>query len=380
LILNGEKIRSVLATADQLALSGQIDKNSEFVKTWATYINKLSTPDMPKTYLAVFGVLLAARSLEDEGNLDVRHIQAGSSPIGYSAPSIGKALATFVKEQGIDLRATSTQPLNNQPFTYKKRIELEMGVKKNKRGQWGDFYKIVELVNKLSSPDAQTALALLFDMRRTYAKPSAVAHGRHTDLFSTERFMENVCFFVEKNSENGKVGQAFVSSCLELIYGTENVIQGHSQDPDAKLVGDVHVYKNDEPVIFVEVKQAPIATGQIAGFMDKISEAGEDRAIYFALENYKYSGHINLESVRKKAQKLNMTITLYSSPQEAFDALFSQMVCSVSNFIETFSVSFRSRLVEAGVAEGLLDTFGEQISEFVTFTISSVEDAEPLPN
>jgi len=379
MVLSGEKIKSILASANQYALTSQIDQNSEFVQTWAEKIRLLCPSEMPKTYLAVFGVLLTARSLEEKDFLDVCHIQAGASQVGYSAPSIGKALATFAKEQDIDLRATSSQPMNNQPFTFRKFIEKEMGAKKNKRSQWGIFFGIAELVNNMKSSEAQIVLALLFDMRRTYAKPEAVAHGVRSDLQSTERFMELVSLFVEKNSESGKVGQAFVSSCLELVYGREKVLQGHSQDPDAKLVGDVHVCLNGSPVIFVEVKQAPIATGQITGFMDKVSQTGADRAFYFALENYKYSGHINLESIRKKAQRLNMTILVISSPQEALDTIFIHMMSNVRDFIEDFSISFRSRLVESGVEESLLDSYEERISEFVTFTVPGVESYEPPP-
>lgn len=378
MILSGERTKSILANANQIALTGQIDQSSEFVKIWASNIVKLSTAAMPRTYLAVFGVLLVARSMEEKDRLDVRHIQAGSSQFGYSAPSIGKALATFAKEQEIDLRATSSQPMNNQPFTFRKFIEVEMGVQKNKRPQWDEFYAITELVNNLTSAEAQIALALLFDMRRIHAKPEAVAHAAYSDISAAERFMDQVSSFVEKNSENGKVGQAFASSCLELVYGHENVLQGHSQDPDAKLVGDVHVCANGTPIIFVEVKQAPIATGQITGFMDKISQAGADRAIYFALENYKYSGHINLETIRRRAQRLNMTISLYSSPQEVFDTIFGQMLCNVRDFIEIFSLSLRARLVEAGVEEKLLEVFERQIMEFVSFTASAVE-SDALP-
>jgi hypothetical protein len=379
MVLSGEKIKSILASANQHALTSQIDQNSEFIKTWAEKIRLLCTSDMPKTYLAVLGVLLTARSLEEKDYLDVCHIQAGASEVGYSAPSIGKALATFAKEQDVDLRATSSQPMNNQPFTFRKFIEKEMGVKKNKRSQWSIFFGIAELVNNMKSSESQIVLALLFDMRRTHAKPEAVAHGVRSDLQSTERFMELVSLFIEKNSESGKVGQAFVSSCLELVYGREKVLQGHSQDPDAKLVGDVHVCLKGSPVIFVEVKQAPIATGQITGFMDKVSQAGADRAFYFALENYKYSGHINLESIRKKAQRLNMTIMVISSPQEALDTIFIHMLSSVRDFIEDFSISFRSRLVESGVEESLLDSYQERISEFVTFTVPAGDSYELPP-
>jgi hypothetical protein len=129
----------------------------------------------------------------------------------------------------------------------------------------------------------------------------------------------------------------------------------------------------------VEVKQAPIATGQITGFMDKVSQAGADRAFYFALENYKYSGHINLESIRKKAQRLNMTIMVISSPQEALDTIFIHMLSSVRDFIEDFSISFRSRLVESGVEESLLDSYQERISEFVTFTVPAGDSYELPP-
>ncbi len=368
LVLSGEKIRTTLALANEFALTNQIDRSSELIMDWSAKIESLSAPSMPKTYLAVFGVLLVARSLEQKDKLDVRHIKAGKSPLGYSAPSIGKALATFAKEQGIDLRATSSQPMNNNPFTFKDFIDEKIQVQRNKLPQWKVFYSLAGMINELTSEAAREVLSLLFDMRRVQAKPVVVAHGKQSDLFAAERFMEEICQFVEKNSENGKVGQAFVSACLELVYGQENVSQGHSQDPDARLAGDVHVGKKDAPTIFVEVKQVPIATGQISGFLDKISATGADRAFYFALENHKYSGHINLETIRKKTQKLNLTLMVFNSPQEVFDVLFAQMLCSVGDFIEEFSITFRSRLAEAGVAEMLMSLYEHNVSDYVSFT------------
>jgi len=365
--LSAESIRSALAIANQAAIEGTIELTSPQRTHWQNIFLELCQDGVPRTYLAVLGVVLTARTQAEKEFLNVLHIKAGSSPHGYAAPSIGKELASFIKAQGIDLRANSQQPMNNQPFTYKEYIAENMGVRAANSPSWSNFYKAAVQVNELDSRTASEVLALLFDFRRVQQKPPVVANADKVDLSEIDEYFKAVSKFVGSVSDNGKVGQAFVSAILGMVYGKDSVLQGDSQDPDVGLVGDVHVFDANEPSIYVEVKQTPITTGPVIGFLEKAHAHGATRAMYFAMQNEKYSGYVSLEQIAAKARKLNMTFVIYSSPEETIQRLFPLMRGAVSNLTEDFSAALRTRLDEAGVSITTMKQFQQAGARGVTF-------------
>lgn len=366
--INSQEVRKTLANANEMALSGKTGLDKDKLTYWGSIIQELSQPKIPKTYLAVFAVVLTARAMHAAEHLDVTHIKAGSSALGYSAPSIGSEVASFAKAQDIDLRARSSQPMNNHPFTFKDFILPEMGVKKSLEVSWKHFYDVVQSVNRTDCSEAIEVLALLFDRRRRVAKPKVVAHGNIVTLETVESFKLAIHEFVTKNSENGKIGQAFAAAALSCVYPSERVLQGGSQDPDASLVGDVHLFRNDDPVIFVEVKQKPIGTGEVKAFISEIAKSGGDRVFYLALNNMDYTGHINEAQVLREALKNNVSHKLYTSALGVLEDFIPFIDMPTRAFPEFFALEFLERLNEADVSDENIEKYKRAISSFISFT------------
>jgi hypothetical protein len=212
--ISGEKVLQTLSEANELALLSTWHLAEMARISWSNRFESLEGDTTPKTYLAILAVTLCARSMYEQDKLDVFAVKAGSDSRGYSAPSIGSKLASFVKEQGIDLRATSSQPMNNQPFTYVERIVLNMGVKKSAQLHWENFYEAVSAVQGLRSEEALQVLAMLFERRRVQEKPQVVVHASYVNNLGDLR----VCvieFGVGKSGSS--VRFCFVFSCLRRL-------------------------------------------------------------------------------------------------------------------------------------------------------------------
>lgn len=358
----------ILANANERALKGEVVLSEEDRSKWLRILDNLSDESCPRTYLAVFGVLVLARCLEPKEVLNVRDIKTGSSTKGYSAASIGSSLARFAKAHDIDLRAGSSQPMNNQPFTFEDFILDEMGVRTSARPHWANFLEAVNLIDSSSSEEAQNLLVLLFSVRRKSQKPKVVAHSATVDLAKIQDYISSIENFVNNNSDSGKVGQAFVSALLSLQYGAENVLQGDSQDPDASLVGDVHVLSESGIVLYTEVKQKVIGTGEVKGFIQAVTESGGRKIFYFALANSAYAGHLDDRQILKEIQKSNTTFLLFKSVTDSVGFFLPLINGQLSEFAEDFSLAILDRLIEAKVKDEIINTFKQNISDFVTFT------------
>lgn len=363
--LNRERIMQALANANETAKREgdrlAADDSLAFIRSG---IDFLRTDGVPKTYLAVTAVLLTARALHGPDELDVTELKQGSDPKGYSASSIGTAVATFAKEQGIDLRATSSQPMNNQPFTFKDRITKDMAVQAKFEVQWGVFFKIVEHINGLTTEQAKEALALLMHKSRRADVAAVSVKVRAGGKATLDKVAAAVAEFTAANSDNGKVGQAFVAAILDLLYGHEQVILGDSQDPDASIPGDVHVSDDSGVWLWTEAKQKVIGTGDITGFLRKVREAGGERVVYFALWNSGYSGQIKAEGFEKEAERLGIGVKVVESPNEALDWYLPMAPGSYGTVASSLLERFRARLVQSNCAPNILAAFDDLAKKY----------------
>lgn len=359
----GADVKLLLANADMHArVHAEALKTADALQAWRDDINWLAGQKVPVTYMAVLAILLSARAMHPADALCVRDIKFGTSDLGYSASSIGSVVAAFAKEHGIDLRATSSQPMNNQPFTFKDRFDRDTSVKSTLAPQWSRFNDIVDQVEALSSDEAREVLALLMTMRRSTAALSVTL----PQVEGISHFREAAALlsaFVLAESDSGKVGQAFVAALLDCLYGADNVSQGNAQDPDASKVGDVHVMREGSTWLWVEVKQKVVGTGEIVGFMQKVSAAGGDRMLYFALSNGAYMGNINEASLAKEKDKLLCTLDMHVTPLAAIEAVMAFAPGSFGEIGARLVERTYARLQEAGANASVLETFLASVAE-----------------
>lgn len=361
--ISSESIRGTLAMAHERA---KVVPEPTVGTYWNGLLDKLNEDKCPLTYLAVTCVLLTARAMHPASELNVLHIKQGTSPTGYSAPSIGKVVASFAKEHNIDLRASSSQPMNNQPFTFKDEIVSDMSVQANKEHYWKMFFSGAESINRLESRDALEILSyFLLKQQKKISEP------RHFEVSQIswdflETAIREIAAFVETNSDSGKVGQAFASGLLDLLYSSDFVEQGNSQDPDASRPGDVHV-KDEAGLIWlwVEVKQAAVQNGPIQGFTDKVASNGGERVLYLALRNHNYPSDISDAKVKAHAYKKNIRLTIFQSPIEFLHWVVDFAGGTSGSLLGELLSRFYERLLEAGVSAEIREKF-EAISSKYT--------------
>jgi hypothetical protein len=349
--LRRDDIMSVLSRADETAR----ERGEALVETYAEWIPELeflSDDACPVTYLPVLTVMLVARSIRPQSELDVLDIQRGTSPRGYAASSIAGHLIKFVTQVGIDLRTTSSQVMNSQPFTYKERVTPEMAGDRF-RTAYARFYVLAEIVEELDSASAAELLAVVFHRRRGAGNPTKetlVVTGNRETL---QVIMDIAASFVAENSEAGKVGQAFAAALFDLLFPSEQVRMGNNNDPSSVIPGDVQVGRDGTFWLWAEVKQKAVVTSEVQAFLDRVKSVGGDRAMYFALGNAHYPHNIDIAQLQKKAGKDGLELTVYSAPEQALVDLLAKAPGNAGTLLEGLANRILERLHQAQVTSAL---------------------------
>lgn len=362
--LRRDDIMGALSRADEVAR----DLGDELLDEYADWLDDLaflSSDECPVTYLPVLTVMLVARAIREKTELDVLDIQRGTSPRGYSASSIASHLIRFVTQVGINLRTTSSQVMNSQPFTYKKRVIPDMAGDRVKAA-YARFFAVAESIEQLDSAAAASLLALVFHVRRADSRPDldmlVVSGGRWT----LDAIIDRTAEFVSANSEAGKVGQAFAAALLDILFPANQVRMGNNNDPSATIPGDVQVGSNGTFWLWVEVKQKAVVTSEVQAFVDRVRAVGGDRAMYFALANAPYPQNVDSAQLQKRAIKEGIELTIYSAPEQALADLLPKAFGSASMQSEALANRMFRRLHEAQVTEALEETWAEVIERSTT--------------
>jgi hypothetical protein len=210
----------------------------------------------------------------------------------------------------------------------------------------------------MSCESALNFLAFIFTKRRKAKVVQKEYSVEHIDWAALRSAVETVSDFIDAKSDSGKVGQAFASALLDLIYSSDFVDQGNSQDPDAGVPGDVHVRGIENEIwLWVEVKQQPVQTGQVIGFIDKVSDNNGERILYFALKNSDYPNDISSKKLEIYSAKKSVRVTVFESPGEAFDWFLEFAPGSYSQILAAFLSGMQSRLDESGCSKETLGQF-----------------------
>ena len=360
--ISAVEINLVLSSADEISRNANLDLAAKYPE-WDQHIDFLNTDSCPVTYLPVTAVLLIARSLRDASRLNVLHTKLKTSEQGYSAPSLGKLLIPFAIQQKIDLRSTSSQIMNNHPFTFKDKIEADMAAS-HKSLQYSQFFKFANFINEISSSTSLELLALLFTKCRFDNLPDVQIANTGEGLVSLMRMGELSSAFVIENSESGKVGQAFVATLFDLAYPDFDNRMGNNNDPSVHIPGDVQSAIDGEYWLWAEVKQKSVVTPDVQTFIERISAINGDRAMYFALANEPYPQNLNVDKLKKEAAKKGILLHIFVSPQQAFNEIISYAPGSAKSLSPGFANMFNSRLREASVTGELRNKWFEIASNW----------------
>lgn len=354
------EIRGALSRADESARSSGAALRNRYPE-WVGVIEGLRAPQCPRTYLPVLAVLLTARALRSSSELDVLDIQQQTSKRGYAAASIGKLLIPFAVEQGIVLRSKSSQIMNNQPFTFKARIEPRMS-SPLKAAFYDSFYDAANLVNTLEPDAALDVLALLFDLCRATGiapiEPVSVEGGKH----ALAELVQATAKFATTYSDNGRVGQAFVAAVLDVVYGSNHVVLGNTADPDASAPGDVQVEGDSGIWLWTEVKQKSVTTGDVEQFVGKVREVGGERILYCALGNERYPHNIDRIRIARLSESAAIDVAIFVSPADFLGDLLNLAPGSFNSLASRLATAMLTRIEEAGCPHTTAEVYRELIT------------------
>jgi hypothetical protein len=235
-----------------------------------------------RTFTVALGTALLARATDPR--VDALALKATTTPDAYSARTIAhNVLVPFCRKNGVGLRATGREPLNNQPFFRYDRIDQIDRIAANARPFLPVLVQTCKEINQLDARKAGLALAGFLRERINRTKESVAA-----SLTATAELVELIPIveaFVRQHSDGGRVGQAVVAAVFDLAF--DNVRTGRINDPSRHFTGDVHAMTVDEvaAILAAEARQKPVSAADVRTFANAVAADGVPRALMVALDD-----------------------------------------------------------------------------------------------
>lgn len=222
-----------------------------------------------KTYVPMLGTALLAKATDDR--VSALSLKESAGHNAYNARGPGhEVLVPLCVAEGISLRTTGREPLNNQPFFRYDRVSKSMKIRSTNQADFDYLLETLELVDFLRGEDAVRALAAFLRVRLLDPTSSGVPAIAHVSD-AGEGVAQLAALHAQEDSEGGRRGQALVAAALDLL--SDHVMTRRVNDPSAGIPGDV-IVGGIESGIVREVKQRYIADHEIRQLIDRASEAG----------------------------------------------------------------------------------------------------------
>lgn len=256
------------------AASAPIDLRSRWVRIIKEFCD--SAQEVAKTHIAVLGTVILARATGVRQ--DLTRIDKGSSAVGpyYARGLAEQALVPFAHAASIDLGANGANPLNNSPYRGSKFIpDVVPRLSPTAMPLVERLLQIIEILEKGSQKDAQTALVAFVQLRRrlrTAPTPLVI------ESVPLDELAKRIKSFVASKSERGKRAQAVAAGVLDALHGEHSVLVSSSvHDPDRAFPGDVATLYNGTIIACYEVRDKTVSLHDAAAFLQKAAERGVTR-------------------------------------------------------------------------------------------------------
>lgn len=246
---------------------------------WLDRSEKVSAAQS-KSFTPMLGTALLAKATNDR--VSALALKEGAAHNAYSARGLAhNVLVPFASRNGINLRTTGAEPLNNQPFFRYEVVSREMKVRQ--AGQLDLDYLVDCLEQADFLRDDQALLALAAFLRVRIADPATVLVDLHLDHAPNLSLLARATnAFVTADPEGGRRGQALGAAALDLVY--EDVRTARVNNPSRGRAGDVIIMESPTVVFCsVEVKQKPISMVEIMQFAGRLSQDSIRRGLILAL-------------------------------------------------------------------------------------------------
>lgn len=281
MVIDAAVARAIL---QEEALKARSDPGSS---VWAARFEQLDTlcGTIARTHIAALGTALLAKAVDI--NVDVFALKrTGNGPRAYVARSLAKeVLAALAPQLEIDIGVQGREPLNNQPYFRESRISREMPVKANARPALLLLVEILNLVDRIESPEKAR------EVLRTYVAGRQAKFRRHVGIkvdgaVSFADLLARLMAFTAEGSEGGKRAQAAVAGLLDAAVGPERVSTSRVNDPDRSLAADVGIRDRSGPGCWervFEVRDKAVSEPDLHHLLAKAGTAGITRVGMIAL-------------------------------------------------------------------------------------------------
>lgn len=220
-----------------------------------------------KTYTPVLGTALLAKATDDR--VSALALKEGAGHNAYNARGVGhEVLVPRCVHEGISLRTTGREPLNNQPFFRYDRIHTGMSVASGREGELSHLVDTLEAADFLRGEDARRALAAFLRTRLQDPDSEPLPPVHETDR-SVEELLTAAIAHASRNPEGGRRGQALIAAALDLISG--DVETARVNDPSRDEPADITAGTGDGRWLH-EVKQRPITEAEVRQLVDRVAE------------------------------------------------------------------------------------------------------------
>ena len=311
------------------------------------------------TFTPMLGTSLLAKATDRR--VDALSLSAGAGHKTYSARGLATGvLVPCCTEQGVDLRCTGREPLNNQPFFGKKRVGPDLNVHDEARADLEYLTECLTAADFLEDEDALHAFAAF--LRARIEETAAIRDVRPgAGVLPLNELIGALDSYLGGDSEGGKTGQAAVAAILDLVY--VDVKTKRINDPSRRWPGDVGVFSTAaEPeagvagtmILSAEVKHRPFSPTEILLFARKLAEAGTHRTLIIALDQ----AHEPLDEVALQTKALSQyAVSLVIFPSAG--ALLRDAVhfgrADLPDLLALFPSKFLERLAELEVSTARRD-------------------------
>jgi hypothetical protein len=363
--LRKKEIEIRLVAADGLARSQTAGSMRDESPDWLSRITYFGDEKKckSKSFLPCLVIALVARSLRPREKLDVLAIKA-AEPLGYSASGIGGCLSRFRSEQKLDLRSKSSIFVTNGWFNKGNRLLptfAEMSGRPSDADDYAYLYESLLEVQMMEPDHAFRILALLFDERRLPERKSPEI-DLGGGLQAWEWFRGAVSQFVNEDSEDGRVGEAFVAAALDVAYPGAEVQMSKNHDPSFRAPGDVTVWSEGKLWLAAEARQKPQLTDDAVQFLEDAAERGVERVVFAALWNHRYrAAEIDRDEAKDRAKKVKVMIDVVDSSGELLDFVVRAGQGDLGDLTARFAERMLERLEEQNCTQDLIERYQTEV-------------------
>lgn len=292
-----------------------------------------------KTYVPMLGTALLAKATDDR--VSALSLKENAGHNAYSVRGPGHAvLVPLCVTEGISLRTTGREPLNNQPFFRYDRVSRSMKIRSTNQVDFDYLVETLEHVDFLRDEDALNALAAFLRVRLLDPASSGVPTIANVSD-AGESVARLAALHAAEDSEGGRRGQALVAAALDLL--NEHVVTRRVNDPSAAIPGDVIVGAPESGIVR-EVKQRYIADHEIRQLVERASDAGWSKVAVDAL----IADHPVLaeEDLRKFAASRGVLLEIGHDAAALIRRCIANSPLSATEAASAFATQYARRMAE----------------------------------